>query len=127
MPTKDGFIPGCSGREQVSHFFPVPGRTVYGRRDCLTVQKRFALRGMVPSPTPNRDHGDPQAFRLRSEGKGDLVRAEGLLLLFRGRLVLVPRSELARAVSLNSAGYNLARAAGPAVGGWVPRQVRRDD
>lgn len=32
---------------------------------------------------------------------------------------LVPRSELARAVSLNSAGYNLARAVGPAVGGWL--------
>src|ERR1035438_1418995 len=48
---------------------------------------RFALRGMVPSPTPKRDHGDPQAFRLRSEGKGELVRAEGLLFLFRGRLV----------------------------------------
>jgi hypothetical protein len=31
---------------------------------------RFALRGMVPSPTPKRDHGDPQTFRLRSEGKG---------------------------------------------------------
>ena len=38
----------------------------------------FALRGMVPSPTPKRDHGDPQSFRLRSEGKGELVRAEGL-------------------------------------------------
>jgi MFS family permease len=32
---------------------------------------------------------------------------------------LVPRSELARAVSLNSAGYNLARALGPALGGWL--------
>jgi MFS family permease len=32
---------------------------------------------------------------------------------------LVPQSELARAVSLNSAGYNLARAAGPALGGWL--------
>lgn len=32
---------------------------------------------------------------------------------------LVPRSELARAVSLNSAGYNLARAVGPALGGWL--------
>jgi MFS family permease len=30
---------------------------------------------------------------------------------------LVPRSELAGAISLNSAGYNLARAAGPALGG----------
>jgi hypothetical protein len=39
---------------------------------------------MVPSPTPKRDHGDPQALRLRSEGKGELVRVEGLLLLFRG-------------------------------------------
>ncbi len=29
-----------------------------------------ALRGMVPSPTPKRDHGDPQAFRLRSAGQG---------------------------------------------------------
>jgi MFS family permease len=32
---------------------------------------------------------------------------------------LVPRSELARAVALNSAGYNLARAVGPALGGWL--------
>jgi hypothetical protein len=45
---------------------PAPGR------------KAPALRGMVPSPTPKRDHGDPQAFRLRSEGQGELVRAEGL-------------------------------------------------
>src|ERR1035437_6095616 len=38
-----------------------------------------ALRGMVPSPTPKRDHGDPQAFRLRSaRAKGELVRAGGL-------------------------------------------------
>ena len=28
--------------------------------------------------TPKRDHGDPQSFRLRSEGNGKLVRAEGL-------------------------------------------------
>jgi len=40
--------------------------------------KRYALRGMVPSPTPKRDHCDPQSFRLRSEGKEKLVRAEGL-------------------------------------------------
>src|SRR5689334_16494251 len=33
---------------------------------------------MVPSPTPKRDHGDPQSFRLRSEATGKLVRAEGL-------------------------------------------------
>src|SRR5437870_4638026 len=34
---------------------------------------------MVPYPlTPKRDHGDPQSFRLRSEGNGKLVRAEGL-------------------------------------------------
>jgi len=32
---------------------------------------------------------------------------------------LVPRQELAGAISLNSAGYNLARAAGPALGGLV--------
>jgi len=32
---------------------------------------------------------------------------------------LVPRSELAGAISLNSAGYNLARAAGPALGGLI--------
>jgi MFS family permease len=32
---------------------------------------------------------------------------------------LVPRSELAGAISLNSAGYNLARAVGPALGGLV--------
>jgi MFS family permease len=32
---------------------------------------------------------------------------------------LVPRSELAGAISLNSAGYNLARAVGPAIGGLV--------
>lgn len=40
--------------------------------------KGFALRGMVPSPTPKQDHGDPQSFRFRSEGNGKLVRAEGL-------------------------------------------------
>ena len=39
--------------------------------------KRFALRGMVPSPTPKRDHGDPQTFRLRSEGKGEASTREG--------------------------------------------------
>src|SRR5258708_1666367 len=27
---------------------------------------------------PKRDHGDPQSFRLRTEGKGKMVRAEGL-------------------------------------------------
>jgi MFS family permease len=32
---------------------------------------------------------------------------------------LVPRSELAEAISLNSAGYNLARAVGPALGGMA--------
>jgi MFS family permease len=32
---------------------------------------------------------------------------------------LVPRSELAGAISLNSAGYNLARAVGPALGGLI--------
>jgi MFS family permease len=36
---------------------------------------------------------------------------------------LVPRSELATAVSLNSAGYNLARAVGPALGGLVVARV----
>ena len=41
--------------------------------------KGSALRGMVPSPAPKRDHGDPQAFRLRSaRAKVDLVRAGGL-------------------------------------------------
>jgi len=39
------------------------------RRDCLTVQERFALRGMVPSPTPKRDHGDPQAFGSEARAK----------------------------------------------------------
>ena len=33
--------------------------------------KKEALRGMVPSPAPKRDRGDPQAFRLRSEGLDD--------------------------------------------------------
>src|SRR5271157_4239973 len=42
------------------------------------VSKKFALRRMVPSPTPKRDHGDPQAFRLRSVGQWKLVRAEGV-------------------------------------------------
>jgi len=28
-------------------------------------------RGMVPSLTPKRDHGDPQALRLRRGGKGN--------------------------------------------------------
>ena len=43
---------------------------------------------MVPSPTPKRDHGDPQTFGFEA-GKGELVRAERLLLLFRGRLVFL--------------------------------------
>ena len=30
---------------------------------------RYCRRGMAPSPTPKRDHGDPQSFRLRSGGK----------------------------------------------------------
>src|ERR1700674_1669245 len=84
--------------------------------------KEICPRGMVPSPTPKRDHGDPQAFRLRSEGhlrswygRRDLnphgpcgptefptrlrlspLRLScsrglgpGLLLLFRGRIVLL--------------------------------------
>jgi MFS family permease len=36
---------------------------------------------------------------------------------------LVPRSELPTAVSLNSAGYNLARAVGPALGGLIVARV----
>ena len=62
----------------MSRFFLAPGRTVYGRRDRLTIQARFDLRGMVPSPRPKRDQGDLQTFRLRSEGKEELVRAEGV-------------------------------------------------
>ena len=53
----------------MSRLLPALGRLVCGPRlpDSST---GFALRGMVPSPTPKRDHGDPQTFRLRSEGKG---------------------------------------------------------
>ena len=54
----------AAGEEAVLPFFP-------------TRSKRFALRGMVPSPTPKRDHGSAVS-RLRSEGKVKLVRAEGL-------------------------------------------------
>src|ERR1017187_7907972 len=61
---EDGSILGPPGREQVSRFFP--GAREIEERCCL-----LALRGMVPSPTPKRDHGDPQAFRLRSEGLDD--------------------------------------------------------
>src|SRR5882757_7549283 len=43
--------------------------------DCST---GFALRGMVPSPTPKRDHGDPQAFGSEARAKEDLVRAVGI-------------------------------------------------
>jgi hypothetical protein len=58
-----------AGREQVSRFFPgSPNNSVRAARSAAV--RRFAQRGMVPSPTPKRDHGDPQAFRLRSEGKG---------------------------------------------------------
>src|SRR5882724_13725573 len=38
----------------------------------------FALRGMVPSPTPKRDHGDPQSLGFEARAKVKLVRAEGL-------------------------------------------------
>ena len=51
--------------------------TLFGKHRVRKL-KGFALRGMVPSPTPKRDHGDPRYFRLRSEGEGKLVRAEGL-------------------------------------------------
>jgi hypothetical protein len=33
---------------------------------------------MVPSPTPKRDHGDPQSFGFEARTKVKLVRAEGL-------------------------------------------------
>jgi len=35
----------------------------------LPVKRGFALRGMVPSPAPKRDHGDPQTFRLEARAK----------------------------------------------------------
>src|SRR5450759_1969184 len=65
------------------------GKAMGSERMVPSLGKERDPRGMVPSPTPKRDHGDPQAFRLRSEGKGELVRAVGLLILFRGRLVLL--------------------------------------
>ena len=54
-----GFIHWLPGREQVSAF------------SQHSEELRLALRGMAPSPTPKRDHGDPQALRLRSEGLDD--------------------------------------------------------
>ena len=38
------------------------------RRDCLPVQRDLPFARWRHPPTPKRDHGDPQAFRLRSEG-----------------------------------------------------------
>src|ERR1019366_4210175 len=63
---EDGSILGRRGGSRCPAFFPAPGRRFKG----------ICPRGMVPSPAPKRDHGDPQAFRLRSEGiwcgRGDL-------------------------------------------------------
>jgi hypothetical protein len=42
-----GFIHWLPGREQVSAF------------SQHSEELRLALRGMAPSPTPKRDHGDP--------------------------------------------------------------------
>ncbi|MEH2141878.1 MFS transporter [Nostoc sp.] len=33
---------------------------------------------------------------------------------------LVPRSQLMAAIALNSAGFNIARAVGPAIAGFIP-------
>src|SRR5579871_1993177 len=37
-------------------------------------EQQLALRGMVPSPTPKRDHGDPQAFGFEARAKGSGAR-----------------------------------------------------
>src|ERR1019366_7572341 len=65
---EDGSILGRRGGSRCPAFFPAPGRRFKG----------ICPRGMVPPPTPKRDHSDPQAFRLRSEGQRELVRAGGL-------------------------------------------------
>src|SRR5260370_18266649 len=67
-----------------------PGPSLSARSPTPTESNRLAekafsstiFKGYLCAPddreSPKRDHGDPQAFRLRSEGKGELVRAEGL-------------------------------------------------
>ena len=42
---KGWFNPWLPGREQVSRFFPVPGRVVCGPRDCPTVQSAMPCAG----------------------------------------------------------------------------------
>src|SRR5437879_7372729 len=67
-----------------------PGPSLSARSPTPTESKRPAekafsstvFKGYLCAPddreSPKRDHGDPQSFRLRSEGNGKLVRAEGL-------------------------------------------------
>ena len=69
----------CSGMRMVPSLAAGAGAGVplFSRRQENN-SKVSALRGMVPSPTPKRDHGDPQAFRLRSAGLMVMVAGEGL-------------------------------------------------
>src|SRR5206468_2026634 len=39
-------------------------------KEMATERNGFALRAWYHPLSPKRDHGDPQSFRLRSEGKG---------------------------------------------------------
>src|ERR1019366_2427879 len=93
---EDGSILGRRGGSRCPAFSRRQEERWCGRRDSPPVSKGSALRGMVPSPAPKRDRGDPQAFRLRSEGLDDGVlcpsprkgsiqtHAAGAMLLFIG-------------------------------------------
>jgi len=55
---EDGSILGCRGGNRCPAFFP-----------AVEKFKEFALGGMVPSPTPTRDHGDPQSVGFEAQDK----------------------------------------------------------
>src|ERR1017187_9411232 len=77
----------AADQDQVSQMRMVPSlarrggsrHPAFSRRRKTDGSKGSALRGMVPSPTPKRDRGDPQAFRLRSaRALMMMVAGEGL-------------------------------------------------
>ena len=83
--------------------------------------------------------GQRLAYTVHGEGPRVTVLTPGLLLSFTFLLSfgnalngpawqaivpeLVPRTEMPAAVSLNSVGFNVARAAGPAIGGLIVAAV----
>jgi len=73
---------------------------------------KICPRGMVPSPPPKRDHGDPQSFRLRSEGKGHPVWTG--MITWCGRRDLNPHGPLRS----NGFSYPATAFAAPAVRVW---------